>query len=169
MRLYGRPSCLMLFAFAASGCGQFEACHGQSDCDPASARAIEQVIHRNGAAAAAASLSNAEWDIALDEATDGRADRIDAIAWLRKATDGARNETIGGALSDALLGNPAKVLKLLATRTELASILRFARIAPSSQPRRNIATALAAVGHVSNPRLRGVRARCLASLKKAPA
>lgn len=40
-------------ALAASVCGQFEACREQSDCDPASARAVEQAIHRHGAAAAA--------------------------------------------------------------------------------------------------------------------
>ncbi|WP_380785817.1 hypothetical protein [Sphingomonas sp. R86521] len=158
---------------AASVCGQFETCREQSDCDPASAHAVEQAIHRNGAAAAAASLSNAEWDIALDEAADGRADWIDAIAALRTATDGARSEAIDGALSDALLSNPVEVLKLLATRTDLPGVPALCEdrtIEPTkAESRQHIAAALAAVGQVSDLRLQRVRVQCLASLRNAAA
>lgn len=76
-------------------------------------------------------------------------------------------------MSDALLSNPAGVLELLATRTDLASAPAICEDRTieltKAESWQNIATALAAVGHVSDLRLRSVRAKWLASLKKASA
>ena len=158
-------------ALTASICGQFEICRGQSDCDPASARALQQAIRERGAAKTAASLSTADWDIALDEVAAGRTDWIDTVALLREATDASRSEAIDAALSDALLSNPSQVLRLMATRPSFPGVRWLCQdrtIEPTkAESRQHTTTALAAVKSVSDPQLKRVRDECLASLQKA--
>lgn len=155
---------------AESTCDRFAMCREQSDCDPASAEQLNRAIHEKGAGPVAASLTEAEWDVALDEAAGGRVDWLQAISRLRATGNVSRAEDVDKALSDALLTSPAEVFRLIRAHPRLPRttwLCEDRAIEPSKdEHRRHKEAAIAAVTEVHDPQLRLLRNSCLASLKK---
>ncbi|WP_168371693.1 hypothetical protein [Sphingomonas sp. Leaf357] len=135
-----------------------------------SAAGLQREINVKGAAAVAASLSPSGWDVALDAATAGRADWINAIASLRQTTDASRSESLDKAMSDALSTNPSEVLRLIVDRPALPGIMWLCQdrsIEPTkAASSAHISEATAAVRNVADPTLKVARDQCLARLKR---
>lgn len=133
------------------------------------ASGLQRQIDTKGAAAVVASLSPAIWDVALDSATAGRSDWIEAIASLRTATDGAHSEDIDRAMSDALLTNPSAVLRQIEDRPALPGVAWLCQdrsIEPTNTASSEyVRAATAAVQRVTDPKLITMKDQCLGRLK----
>lgn len=163
---------------ASQTCNSFVTCHEQSDCDAVSddtdqddtAMQIAADVRSKGARAAAAELSENDWDRALASAASGNVAWLRVLVSIRPATDGAQSEGIDRALSFGLATNPAAVLRLMRAHPETmrpAWLCQYRAIEPTpASVGKFTDDATAALGRVNDPDLASLRDRCVANLHK---
>jgi hypothetical protein len=109
------------------------------------------------------------WDSVMRGLASGAPEWLDLARLLRPGTDAATSEVYAIALSDALIGNAAGALRLIAAEADDSLCQENGIETEPDHVRAYYAAAIEAVMAVREPALQAIRTRCLAQLRAGAA